>query len=60
MTTYMKNCEIPQELKYEDVFSISADGASRAKKLDRVLMDMIASGRAMYLYEFLEDFFNII
>lgn len=59
MTTYMKNCEIPNELKYDDVFSISADGASRAKKLDRVLMDMIADGRAMYLYEFLEDFFNI-
>ena len=59
-TTYMKNCEIPQELKYDDVFSISADGASRAKKLDRVLMDMIADGEAMYLYEFLDDFFNIV
>lgn len=59
-TTSMKKAQIPQELKYNDVYALSTDGISRAKKTDKILMDLISNGQAIYLYEFLQDYFNII
>lgn len=59
MTTYMRNAELPAELKYEDVYSLNVSDASRKNKLFKILEDMIVNGEAVYLYEFLSDYFNI-
>lgn len=53
-TTAMTNSPIPKELKFNDVWSFSLDGASRQKKYFNLMYELIDEGYGMMFEELLE------